>query len=71
MRNIYSSIDIGTDTIKLLTVEAFHDKGYVLAFNENDELSDLIKLSKKMKVQKYQTNNQKMIELITDFIDNN
>ncbi len=31
MRNIYSSIDIGTDTIKLVTLEAFHDKYNVLA----------------------------------------
>lgn len=31
MRNIYSSIDIGTDTIKLVTLEVFHDKYNVLA----------------------------------------
>lgn len=35
MRNIYSSIDIGTDTIKLVTLEAFHDKYNVLAADDD------------------------------------
>lgn len=33
MKKIYTSIDIGSDTVKILVGEVIHDKVYVLASN--------------------------------------
>lgn len=52
-------------------IEAFQEKGYLLAYNENNLLSDVLNESKKKKPIHYKTNNHKMVKIITDFIENN
>lgn len=52
-------------------IESFHEKGYLLAYNEEDDLAEILKKVKKMKPIKYKSNNQKMLDIITNFIENN
>ena len=52
-------------------VSRFSEMGYVLAYNEGDNLEDIIEKSKKFKPKKYVSNTEKMIKIIKDFIDNN
>ena len=52
-------------------IERFTDAGYILPFNENDNLGDIIEKSKTFKPKKYKSNTQNMIELISNYIDNN
>ena len=49
----------------------FSEEGYILAYNEGDDLGKIIKESKNFKPKKYTSNTNNMIKLITDYIDNN
>ncbi len=52
-------------------IERFSENGYILPYNEGDDLGKIIKSSKNFKPSKYQSNTDHMIKLIRDFIDNN
>lgn len=52
-------------------IEKFTKSGYILSYNENDDLGDILKNIKSFKPKKYISNTDKMIKLITNFIDNN
>ena len=52
-------------------IEKFTKAGYILSYNENDDLGDILKNIKSFKPKKYISNTDKMIKLITNFIDNN
>lgn len=52
-------------------VNEFSKKGYILAYNENDKLSDILEKAKKFKPEKYVSNTDNLIKIIKDFIDNN
>ena len=52
-------------------IDRFKENGYILAYNENDDLGKIIKSAKSFKPHKYQSNTANVIKLITDFIDNN
>ncbi len=52
-------------------IERFSENGYILPYNEGDDLGKIIKAAKTFKPNKYQSNTNNMIKLITDFIDNN
>ena len=52
-------------------IKRFTDAGFILPFNENDDLSKVLKKVKTFKPKKYQSNTANMIELITNYIDNN
>lgn len=52
-------------------VDKFSNLGYILAYNEGDNLSEIIQNAKKFKPKKYVSNTNKMIKLIEDFIDKN
>ena len=49
----------------------FAKAGYILSYNENDKLSDVLKKAKKFKPNKYISNTNNFIKIIKDFIDNN
>lgn len=52
-------------------IERFTESGYILPFNEDDDLGKIIKQSAKFKPNKYKSNTKNMIKLIKDFIDKN
>lgn len=52
-------------------VERFSDEKFILAYNEEDNLADIIKKVPKFKPAKYQSNTDEMIKLIKNYIDNN
>ena len=52
-------------------IERFTDAGYILAYNEGDDLGIILKNVKQFKPNKYKSNTDNMIKLITNFIDNN
>jgi len=52
-------------------VNEFSKKGYILAYNEGDKLSDILEKAKKFKPEKYVSNTDNLIKIIKDFIDNN
>ena len=52
-------------------VDAFDEKGYVLAYREGDDLGEILQKIKKKRVKKYKPDNQRMLSLITEFIENN
>ena len=49
----------------------FSEEGYILAYNEGDDLGKIIKDSKNFKPKKYLSNTKNMIKIITEYIDNN
>lgn len=51
--------------------ERFSEVGYILAYNEGDDLGKIIKESKNFKPKRYISNTNNMIKLISDYIDNN
>ena len=55
---------------QLQIVSRFSEMGYILPYNEGDNLEEIIKKSKSFKPKKYVSNTDKMIKLIKDFIDN-
>ena len=52
-------------------IERFTESGYILPYNENDDLGKIIKQVPKFKPNKYITNTKNMIKIIKDYIDNN
>ena len=50
-------------------VENFNEKGYIIGIQDVKQLEEALKIAKDFKPQKYQTNNQKMLKIIEDFID--
>ena len=51
-------------------VKDFNDKGYIIGIEDVEDLKDAIIKSKTFKPVKYQPNNQKMLEIIENFIKN-
>ena len=51
-------------------VEKFASAHYILSYNENDNLGEIIKKAKKFKPDKYKSNTENMIKLIKEYIDN-
>lgn len=56
---------------QLQIVSRFSEMGYILAYNECDDLSYIIEKSKTFKPKKYVSNTDNMIQIIKNFIDNN
>lgn len=52
-------------------INEFAKAGYILAYNENDDLEDILKKAKNFKPQKYVSNSNNLVQIIKDFIDNN
>ena len=52
-------------------IDKFSDEGYILSYNEGDDLGKIIIDSKNFKPKKYISNTDNMIKIIKDFIDNN
>lgn len=49
-------------------VNEFEKEGYLIAYNEGDDLGEKIKIAKKFKPKKYKSNNKKFVKLIDDYI---
>lgn len=49
----------------------FAEAGYILAYNDGDNLGEIIEKSKSFKPKKYKSNTDNMIKIIKDYIDNN
>lgn len=56
---------------QLQIVEEFGKKGFILPVYEMDELESALVKIKKFKPNKYQSNNQNMIDLVSNYIDGN
>ena len=52
-------------------IERFTEAGYILAYNEGDDLGKIIKKIKTFKPNKYVSNTNNMIKIIKEFIDKN
>jgi UDP-N-acetylglucosamine transferase subunit ALG13 len=52
-------------------IDKFSDSGYILAYNEGDDLGKILKMVKKFKPKKYVSNTDNMIKIIDDFISSN
>ena len=52
-------------------INEFAKAGYILAYNENDDLEDILKKAKNFKPQKYVSNSSNLVQIIKNFIDNN
>ena len=52
-------------------INEFAKAGYILAYHENDNLSDILKQTKKFKPNKYVSNTTNFVNMIKEFIDNN
>ena len=52
-------------------VNEFSKKGYILAYNDGDELSDILEKAKNFKPEKYVSNTDNLIKIIEDFIKDN
>ncbi len=57
-----------TNDHQLQIVEEFEKKKYLLALYDFNHLDDLLQESKKFKPKKYQSNNQKFVQLIESYI---
>ena len=51
-------------------VSNFNDKGYIIGIEKDEDLKQAIIKSKNFEPKKYQTNNEKMLKIIENFIDN-
>ena len=56
---------------QLQIVEEFSKEGFILPVYEMNELEDALKKIKTFKPSKYESNNQNMVKLISDYIDEN
>lgn len=52
-------------------VDRFYEAGYILKFNEGDNLGDILKKVDKFKPNKYKSNTSNFINIIEKFIDEN
>ena len=50
-------------------VQMFNKKGYIIGINEVNELEEAIKRIKDFKPVKYEQNNEKILKIISEFID--
>ena len=50
-------------------VKTFSEKGYIIGIQDVKELEEALQKVKDFKPQRYQSNNQKMLKIIEDFID--
>lgn len=57
------------DDHQIEIVEMFADKNYILKIDENTDINELIKLSKKFKPKKYISNKDKFIKNLKKLID--
>ena len=55
---------------QLQIIDRFVENGYILSYHENDDLEDILKKVSKFKPNKYKSNTENMINLITKYIDN-
>ena len=60
-----------TNDHQMQIIDKFSDAGYILPLYDFDKLDVVLKQTKKFKPKKYQSNTNKMIELIENYIDNN
>ena len=51
-------------------VKDFNDKGYIIGIEKVEDLKQAIIKSKEFEPKKYQSNNEKMLKIIEEFIDN-
>lgn len=56
---------------QLQIVEKFSSDGYILAYNDGDDLGKIIEKARKFVPREYTSNNFNIIKIISDFIDNN
>ncbi len=56
---------------QLQIVEKFSEAGFILSYNDGDDLAKIIKKIPTFKPKKYASNTDHLIKMITDFIDNN
>lgn len=52
-------------------VNNFYDSGYILKYNDGDDLGKIIKNSKKFEPKKYISNTNNMIDIIEEYIKSN
>ena len=52
-------------------INEFTNAGYILSYNENDDLADVLNKAKRFKPKKYVSNTENFINIIKDFIDKN
>ncbi len=52
-------------------IDRFSEAGYILSYNEEDNLSDVLAKVKDFKPKKYHSNTDKFVSIIKEFIDNN
>ena len=52
-------------------IKKFSESGYILAYNKEDDLGEIIKKSKDFMPKRYVSNTKNVINLISDYIDNN
>ena len=52
-------------------INEFAKAGYILAYNENDNLGDILAKAKSFKPKKFVSNTNNFIKIIEDFIENN
>ncbi len=52
-------------------VDRFYEEGYILRYNDGDNLADVLKQSDNFKPKKFKSNTDKFISIIENYIDNN
>ncbi len=52
-------------------INEFARAGFILAYNDGDDLGDVLAKAKKFKPKKYVSNTENFINMIKEFIDNN
>lgn len=60
-----------TNDHQLQIIKNFSQEGYILILDNFDELGELLKKAKTFVPKKYKSKTEKMIEIITEYIDNN
>ena len=52
-------------------IKSFNQMGYIIGINKVEELGQALEQVKEFKPKKYVSNTGKIIEIVSDFIDNN
>ncbi len=50
-------------------IDRFYEKGYILKFEDGDNLGDILKKTKNFKPKKYKSNTENIVNIIEKFID--
>lgn len=58
-----------TNDHQLQIIENFSNEGYILSYNDGDDLGEVIKKIKNFKPKKYESNKENMQKLIKNYID--